>query len=1030
MRPLTLKMTAFGPYKNTEKIDFADLQGNQLFVISGSTGSGKTTIFDGICFALYGAASGSDRSESRILRSDFAEDTVHTAVEMEFEIHDKRYRVLRQMSHVKKGNKSPTGERYEFVELTAEGEKPAVERQIVSEINRRIEEIVGLTQNQFSQIVMLPQGEFRKLLTSETDNKEEILRKIFKTEPYKLISERLKQKRDAAEKIVSQQQQSLAIYMQRITDTLPERDSELVEVLSREHNNTNQVLQALENEKRYYQQKRVTDEEKREKAYQFHADKLSAYHEAKEWNGRFNELHIKNEQLKQVEQRQPEFAKKEQVLQAAERASYIASIENSLQELQLQEIKKNNLLEQALVQQEKAGKSQRAAETVYHEQQQLQSERERLSEQLRYLDQLLPTIQELNHKEKNVAKLKEIAAQFATQLTHISEQADQKKHEKQQLTEKISSLEAVLSSADEQQQELAATTEKHRVVREYVLLEQQQQQLQKIAKDKKKAVEEVAGAYRQLESQWLANQAHFLAEQLHDGQACPVCGSVEHPGAQLTNTATVITKEQVEAAKTNFERVDGEHRNASAKLLALQEQLAEKTNELHTLKIESEQAAEQLTALAQTKQQLTEKMQEQQIRKSELRQWKEQLASSIEKVEQVEDAKQELAKQVQQHSTSFQTAQAVFESELATVPVDLRELAVLQERLQQTAVQKQKLEQDWTLAQEQYHQTKEQVISAGVSVEYATDTAKETKEKRVKAQQQFDEALAKSSFISEQVYQQAKMTETAFAELKKEMVEFAQMHHTLLQQVKELNELLANHQWQDLSQAEVELSQLKEAYEAAFAECNQSKAYEKIATDLIDSIGTIVEKTLEVEENFHRIADLHNMIRGQNGLKISFERYLQIEYLEQIILSANERLKNLSNGQFYLIRSDRQEARGKQSGLGLDVYDAYTGQTRDVKTMSGGEKFNASLCLALGMADVIQSFQGNVSIDTMFIDEGFGSLDEESLNKSIETLIDLQKSGRMIGVISHVQELKAAIPAILHVEKSKEGYSHTKFLIK
>jgi len=213
-------------------------------------------------------------------------------------------------------------------------------------------------------------------------------------------------------------------------------------------------------------------------------------------------------------------------------------------------------------------------------------------------------------------------------------------------------------------------------------------------------------------------------------------------------------------------------------------------------------------------------------------------------------------------------------------------------------------------------------------------------------------------------------------------------------------------------------------------EVNKSADCRKAVVDLIGKITETHEKTVDKEQTFNRIADLHDVVRGQNSLKISFERYLQIEYLEQIIASANQRLKNLSNGQFELIRSDRQEARGKQSGLGLDVYDAYTGQTRDVKTLSGGEKFNASLCLALGMADVIQSFQGNVSIDTMFIDEGFGSLDEESLNKSIDTLIDLQKSGRMIGVISHVQELKAAIPAILEVKKSREGYSQTMFLFK
>jgi len=185
-----------------------------------------------------------------------------------------------------------------------------------------------------------------------------------------------------------------------------------------------------------------------------------------------------------------------------------------------------------------------------------------------------------------------------------------------------------------------------------------------------------------------------------------------------------------------------------------------------------------------------------------------------------------------------------------------------------------------------------------------------------------------------------------------------------------------------------------------------------------------------LEKKKNMIADLYDVIRGQNDQKISFERYLQIEFLETILKSANARLSRLSNGQYVLKRSERQEARGKQSGLSLDVYDAYTGQTRDVKTLSGGEKFNASLSLALGMSDVIQSYQGGVQIDTMFIDEGFGSLDEESLTKAVDTLIDLQKTGRMIGIISHVQELKNAIPAILEVYKMKEGISKTKFVIK
>ena len=354
MRPLKLKMTAFGPYKNTEEIDFADLQGNQLFVISGSTGSGKTTIFDGICFALYGSASGSDRSESRILRSDFADDATHTCVEMEFEIHGKIYRILRQMGHVKKGNKSATGERYEFFERSGEVEKPCVERQIVSEINRRVEEILGLTQNQFSQIVMLPQGEFRKLLTSETDNKEEILRKIFKTEPYKLISERLKQKKDAAAKIFEDEQRELNGHIHRITSWLPERDSELFEVLGREHVNINQVLVGLEKETAYYKEKISLDEQQYQTAYQLHANKMNAYHEAKKWNDRFGELDAKKQQFERLEQQQQYYAEKETALQLAERASSIAGIEGLLHELRSDEFEKKEALESTVRQQEQS----------------------------------------------------------------------------------------------------------------------------------------------------------------------------------------------------------------------------------------------------------------------------------------------------------------------------------------------------------------------------------------------------------------------------------------------------------------------------------------------------------------------------------------------------------------------------------------------------------------------------------------------------------------------------------------------------
>ncbi|MEH6939569.1 SbcC/MukB-like Walker B domain-containing protein, partial [Bacillus sp. JJ664] len=205
-----------------------------------------------------------------------------------------------------------------------------------------------------------------------------------------------------------------------------------------------------------------------------------------------------------------------------------------------------------------------------------------------------------------------------------------------------------------------------------------------------------------------------------------------------------------------------------------------------------------------------------------------------------------------------------------------------------------------------------------------------------------------------------------------------------------------------------------------------SKRLSQLRIDL----QTYQEEYVKTEKKLAGLNDLYKVTKGDNEKMISFERYVLLDYFEQIIESANVRLDHLSNGQFQLQRKDAVEKGRKQSGLGLEVYDSYTGLARDVKTLSGGEQFNASLCLALGMADIIQAHKGGVSIDTLFIDEGFGSLDDELLAKAIDTLIQLQKSGRLIGVISHVQDVKDAMPAVIEVHKTNHGYSEISIVVK
>jgi len=303
-------------------------------------------------------------------------------------------------------------------------------------------------------------------------------------------------------------------------------------------------------------------------------------------------------------------------------------------------------------------------------------------------------------------------------------------------------------------------------------------------------------------------------------------------------------------------------------------------------------------------------------------------------------------------------------------------------------------------------------------------------EKREQAELRFKNALHASEFSTEAEYRQAKMLDEEKLLLKEYVLDFKQRLHTTKEAIKELESNLIGKEKINLESLIDTIQSLKSAYEKAFADWNHSIECEKALIRLKSDVEKTSQGVDDLERKVGKITNLYDVIRGQNDYKLSFERFIQIDYLERIIQSANERLRNLSNGQYELIRSDRQEVRGKQSGLGLDVYDAYTGQSRDVKTLSGGEKFNASLSLALGMADVIQSYQGAVSIETMFIDEGFGTLDEEALQKAVDTLVDLQKSGRMIGVISHVEELKAAFPAILEVQKSREGHSVTRFVLK
>ncbi|WP_449355301.1 AAA family ATPase [Virgibacillus natechei] len=1029
MKPLKLTLTAFGPYKNTEVIDFNDLEGNRLFVIAGNTGAGKTTIFDGICFALYGSASGQDRENSTMLRSDFADDDTHTSVELIFELKGRTYRALRQLGHVKKGNKSKTGERYELFERIDGSEVPCVDRQIVSEIDKKIEVLMGLTQDQFKQIVMLPQGEFRKLLTSQTENKEEILRRLFKTEPYKQISEKLRTKKNSVEDAFNQTKQTRDNYIEHIRASLPEREeSYIFQVLSEEHYNENQIIEGLDGELRFYAEQISIDQKKYEEAYKAHDKKQTEFHQAQALNERFEELGRKENRLKELESQVPLYAKKEKQLEDAERASKIVPYENQRQEWRVDEKSKTKILNEAenekKIAEERVGKVQ----IIYQQEEAKQTEREDIRRQLDRLQEFLPIVKEIDVKKQLVQELNNKAKSAFDELRKLQAEIKDKKAKMENYNEQIKTMDKQVSQLPDKKQKLIDMREQAKVLIDFLDLSEKQAKHKKDETRRKAAFEKQKESYTALEKTWLNDQAHVLATHLHDGEACPVCGSHDHP-RKATSESEIITKEQLETAKQELDEKDKLYRRAVANLDSSTEQVKEKEQEVVYYSV-------QINEVSTAKDQIVEEGKRLKAEVNELQTISEKLVKYKEEYEQINEAYKQLEIKEKQAEQAYQQAKmddekehAVYQERIQRIPEEVRILSVLEEKIKETEKAKKQLEKAWEDAQTKLQQAKEEQTKATSNFSHANKQLEETKVKRQRCDQQFIDALTHAAFDSEQAYQQAKMEEKDQQQLKNDIEFFNQNRSTLKEQVTELKDALKDKQHVDLRVLQDQLNTLKQAYEAALKTWNQSKEYHQEVQVLKTSILDANAHVKETEKNLSTITDLYDMIRGQNNRKVSFERYLQIEYLEQIIDAANQRLKNLSNGQFFLMRSDRQESHGRQSGLTLDVYDAYTGQNRDVKTLSGGEKFNASLCLALGMSDVIQSFQGNISIETMFIDEGFGTLDEESLNKAIDALVDLQKSGRIIGVISHVQALKTIFPAVLEVSKTKEGSSRTRFVV-
>src|SRR5699024_8878821 len=537
--------------------------------------------------------------------------------------------------------------------------------------------------------------------------------------------------------------------------------------------------------------------------------------------------------------------------------------------------------------------------------------------------------------------------------------------------------------------------------------------------------------YDQLEFAWIENQAVVLASHLHDGEPCPVCGSASHPH-KATSNETEVTRTKLNEAKKQTDQAHKTWMNATASYESFNKAIQNAERVLIENDFTLENLQEQRDKIVKDGKEIKtdiEKIDQQLEQNKVLKKSQEELEKRKEHLTEIEKT---IQSSLQEKQTAYAEMNASFKERIREIPEELQVLENLKSTLRQREQHLKNLTDQWKQAEENLKKADSAYTTEKANLQNIKEQLKQIEERLKEDQTTFTEKIATSNFINEEAYKKAKRTEEEQATIRqrittyKEEVATLKEHQTTYteknatskiineeaykkakstkeeqatirkrittykeevatkkKQIEELTTELVEKQPVDLDTLEDEVKTLQNNYELAVKQYNHSLQKHEQIKDLHVNITELSNKTTQVEKDLAVVRDLYDVLREQNHRKISFERYVQIDYLDQITAAANDRFHDLSNGQFYLVRSDRQESHGKQSGLAIDVHDAYTGQTRDVKTLSGGEKFIASLCLALGMSDVIQRFQGSISIETMFIDEGFGSLDEESLHKAI-----------------------------------------------
>lgn len=1028
MRALELEMSAFGPYRRKQHIDFTKLGKEPIFLITGPTGAGKTTIFDAICFSLYGRASGTERDQD-VMRSHFAHFSEMTSVRFLFSLHNKTYCITRSPKQKKPKRRGegyteePAAAHLYLLNTDKEWELLVSK---IKEVNETIEELIGLDYEQFKKMIMIPQGEFRKLISENSKEREEVLQKIFRTYFYKNITEKFKEKAKSLEEEVAQlrwkKEQELEklpadFIDQEAEKQIPIQLEQQIFLLKEEQNNINKQLTAITQKKAevsdlYYHQKKIAD------YFDEYADQL--------------------EYRKELAKKLPVIEEKKSQLYWAKSADKIHPLEEQMKTRE-QEWKVQQQEAELLTECYKREKENFATiKEEYEKEQKKEDKRESLKIQLQEQKKMLEEIrnyqklmQQLHQLQNNLKATEQEEKQWDQQIAQLEEQKEKIYVLKDELYHIRQTLQRIDHESLQRAERINNARELKAEYQELLILRKDYQQYIKVVNKLERKLEEQSMACKKMEQERKEHIASYLAEQLKEGDTCPVCGSTHHPYLAVSPAKTA-TEEMLEQALEQQSILQNEANEMKLETTRIQEQGEAKKrivqHLLHAAGIDKAQLTVAglemwITQLIQ-KQEEIEKEKNNLIKKEKTIQTQlRKIQSATQQIDLLKKEQEKLKNKKQQELQNFMELKATVSHLKEKLPMEVTSLEAFEEKLVKLDNEIKNMELKWQEIQKEYEKIAKLKNNLETKAAEAERFALQFQKKYLDAQTNFREALKKHEFSSVEAYHNSLLLPEEQQQIESMISQLEEQQNLVEDRLRTLSGYIKHLKKPDLTETETELDILAAKWE------KQTKHLQTVALQInqleqiLINITELDKKITKLDDEYFHVGELASLARGDNPAKLSFERFVLATFLDEILLQANIRLDQMSGHRYQLHRSQEIAKRGAQSGLDLEVMDHHTGRKRSVKTLSGGEGFKASLSLALGMADIIQAHAGGIQLDTLFIDEGFGTLDEISLEQAISCLKGLQHDNRIIGVISHVNQLKEEIKAKLVVGTSPSGSS-------